>query len=240
MKHHNSRYHNEKSSANQPDIQTIPTPPQRNEQEITNSKNYNLTHSQDKPKPLLWRWGTCIQLVLAGFTLGTLIIIFFQLRATQEQTRILQAQHVNDTRAWVTVKGANLTQFREGQPITALIVFLNSGKSPALNVTIHNNIQLRDSPVPIPMPLTPANALALAPSIGVAAPQGEFGNSITSKGILIAQNIEDIWQNKKRLYVWGRIKYDDIFKQQRSTDYCLVNKVGTTNFDACPNNNSAN
>ena len=174
--------------------------------------------SSVRDKPALY-----IQSIIAAAAIATFLIIIYQM--------IVQA------RAWVTVKGAELVTIKEGQPITAKIVFRNSGKTPAMDVTIYNNINLFSQPIPDPMPhVTYAGNISKA----VIGPDSDFGNIITKKEILSSQDFQAILHRKADIYIYGRVDYRDIFNFHRTTEYCLVNKVGTLNFDACEKHNTAN
>jgi hypothetical protein len=150
---------------------------------------------------------------------------------------LIAYQMIVSTRAWITVKGAELIELKEGQPITAKIIFRNSGKSPALEVSVYNNINLYGQKVPDPMPY---GHYAGHLSKSVTGPDSDFGNFITKKEILTPQELEAIIHHKAAIYVYGRIEYRDIFHCRRTTEYCMVNKYGTLNFDACEKNNTAN
>jgi hypothetical protein len=176
----------------------------------------NISPARDKPS-------LYVQSIIAAAAIATLLIVTYQM--------------VVQSRAWITVKGAELGEIKEGQPITAKIVFRNSGKTPALDVSIYNNINLFGQIVPDPMPY---GHYAGRASKSVIGPDSDFGNFITKKEILTTQYLQAIANRKANIYVYGRVDYRDIFNCKRSTEYCMVNKVGTLNFDACERNNNAN
>jgi len=165
----------------------------------------------------------CIQAIIAVAAIATLLIIFYQM--------------VIQTRAWITVKGVELSLIKEGQPVKAQIVFRNSGKSPALDVVICNNINIYKIPPPDPMPYGGYDGPT---SRGVIGPDSDVSNFISKKEKLSSQELRAILHRKAAIYVYGHVEYRDIFRCKRNTEYCFVNKPGTLNFDACPNNNNAN
>lgn len=171
-----------------------------------------------RDKPSLY-----VQSIIAAAAIATFLVIAYQM--------VLQS------RAWITIKGAEIVEIKEGQPITAKIVFRNSGKSPALEVTIYNNINLYGQQVPDPMPYGHYSGRG---SKSVIGPDSDFGSFITKKEILTMQELQAIRHHKAAIYVYGRVDYRDIFHCQRTTEYCMVNKFGTLNFDACEKNNIAN
>ncbi|MGD0022132.1 MAG: hypothetical protein ABSC54_07495 [Smithellaceae bacterium] len=163
------------------------------------------------------------QIAIAFISFCALVVIAYQMTV--------------QSRAWVTVKGAELRGIKEGQPITAKLVFHNSGKTPAMEVTIYNNINLFGQTVPDPMPY---GSYVGHISKAVIGPDSDFGSFITKKEILTIQDIQAIVHRKANIYVYGRVDYRDIFHCQRYTEYCLVNKVGTLDFDVCEKHNTAN
>ncbi len=183
-------------------------------------------------------FGKYIQLSLAIFTLGTLIVVSLQLVTFQKQTKIFQSQLINQTRAWITVKDASYQELREGQKIISTVKFINSGNSPALNLTIHNNVAIRNTPIEAPMKFIPINNPA--PSVAVIGPQVLHKSIIVANVIANKALIEKINTGDLLIYVWGVVKYDDIFNGKHETGYCLKSRVGTTIFDVCENNNYAN
>src|SRR3990167_7535307 len=227
MVHHNTSSQHEQHSTNHAKESSTLQKKSALGQQKSYDKDNSPSADQNKSELSSCRFWlpNIIQGILTLITLGTLIVMYFQLISIQKQTRTLQAQQIN------------LTQFREGQPISALVVFRNSGKSPALKVTIYNNIHLRSVPVPVPMPLGKYSGRT---SEAVIGPYSDFGNFITAKEALTTKDIEALTQKKKDIYVWGRIEYDDIFNQHRRTEYCFVDRFRTTTFNACTNNNTAN
>ena len=192
-------------------------PKNKTQQETKNTKPLSDI-SPVRDKPMFYT-----QIAIAVISFFALIVIAYQMTV--------------QSRAWVTVKGAELSEIKEGQPIMAKIVFRNSGKTPALDVTIYNNINLFSQPIPDPMPY---GTYAANISKAVIGPDSDFGNIITKKEILSSQDFQAILHCKADIYIYGRVDYRDIFNFHRTTEYCLVNKVGTLNFDACEKHNNAN
>lgn len=192
--------------------------PKNKEQQDTKETNILSKVSHVRDKLALY-----IQFIIAVAALATLLVITYQMTV--------------QSRAWVTVKGAELAEIKEGQQITAKIIFRNSGKTPAMEVAIYNNINLFGQVVPDPMPNGTYDGRI---SKAVIGPDSDFGSFITEKEILTAQELQEIVHRKANIYLYGRVDYRDIFHCQRYTEYCLVNKIGTLNFDACEKHNIAN
>lgn len=178
-------------------------------------------------------------MVLAGCAVMTLCIISFQLKMGWRQTDISQSQLVNQTRAWITVKAASYEEIEEGKEINYTVTFVNSGNSPALNLTTHIECEISNTPVQPPREFTVRDN---NPSKAVVGPGGTFlaGGSDNDNTILTEELVEKIKRGDLSIYVWAVVKYDDIFGQQRETGYCGTNRLGTTYLDICRDGNYAN
>lgn len=201
----------------------------------SDEKNNNTEIDKFTSKPFS-RWlPHIIQASLALITLGTLFVMYIQLKAFRDQTEILKTQMINDTRAWVTVEKAYHNPFREGERVAARVVFVNSGNSPAMNVAAQTEMELRSNEVPTPMPLRQTNQLR---SKSVMGPQAHHTADVFSTAPLSKQHTNAVTKKGKRLYVWGRIEYDDIFNQHRTTEFCMRSQINSKKFEACENNNT--
>lgn len=169
--------------------------------------------------------------VVAICTLGTLIVLVFQ-------THISQNQFINENRSWLCIKSGVHEELSEGKSLKAEITLINAGKSPARDVRLKYTIGLRSQPVPNPM--TMGAYLDNEPSVGVVAPESEPKFFPGKEGYMLTkQDVALLSQRKIKLYTWGTIDYVDIFDKQRHTEFCLVNKLGTTTFQFCHDNNTA-
>jgi len=176
----------------------------------------NVYSVSDKP-------AVFIQSIIAIAAIATLLVVTYQM--------------VIQTRAWITIKGAELIEIKENKPITAKVVFINSGKSPALDTTIHSNINIYYNPIPDPLPYGNSKGPV---AHNVLGPDNTFGNIITKKEDLASQELQGILDDKASIYVYGVIEYRDIFKFKRQTKYCMVSRRGSLSFVACENHNTAN
>ncbi len=160
----------------------------------------------------IWNRETLSTLTL----LATLGLVFFtarQERALVENTRISQ-------RAWITVKAAGFIDLTVAKKPSVTVLFENTGKSPAIDVTIHANMTV-PSPIPLqrgPMPLIETT---FRPSVGLVGPGANFAKTLPLDHILTAEEIESLKNNKQFLYTFGQIDYRDIFRIERHTQYCF-------------------
>lgn len=159
--------------------------------------------------------------------------------ATQRGVDISEQSMRFGEAAYMVVQGANVSEFQIGQPVQTIVTFLNAGNTPAYKVDIWANIDFRDAPVPAPMP--PLKKSKGEESKGIVAPKGIINQSSSIENFVMTEDaLKTINQQRFRLYIWGRARYEDIFNRYRWTTFCMVHKLGTRNFDVCPNNNEAN
>jgi hypothetical protein len=76
------------------------------------------------------------------------------------------------------------------------------------------------------------------PSVAVIPPRSRAMNSHLINIVLTDETIKLAEQEKKPLYVWGSIKYEDIFKESHETQFCVVNTLNSPHFNFCSNNNT--
>jgi hypothetical protein len=192
-------------------------------------KKNHTTDDTAPPKPVtngysvLDKCALYIQFIIAVAAIGTLLIVIYQM--------------VVQTRAWITVKGAEIVEIKENKPITAKVVLINSGKSPALDTTIHSNINIYYNPIPDPLPYGNSKGPVAHSVLG---PDNTFGSFITKKEDLSSQELQGILDNKAAIYIYGVIEYQDIFNFKRQTKYCMVSRRGSLSLVACENHNAAN
>ena len=212
--------------------------------EITPSKENDAAQTEQKGEPTSRRMSLDkkiifgVQLVLAVCALGGLGAIYSQLSVMSEQTDIFQSQLINQTRAWITVKHAAFGEVQEGQKIKSIVKFINSGNSPALNMTIHNNSGIRYTTSPEPDELVPIDSPN--PSKAVVGPQVEHNAPVFTKEITDKRLIDGINEGTLYIYVWGVVKYEDIFGIKRETGFRLKSVPKATVFKICKDGNYAN
>lgn len=206
---------------------------------------------ENKEKPSDSFWGDeplrnkirfIIEMVLSLFAACTLVATFIVTSATKEQLGITRDQLHTQSRAWLCAAGIYATDgFKVGDSPTVIIKFSSTGNSPARDMTIKYNMNLRNKPLPDNMPM--GEYLSKEPSRGVIAPNSEFSSpKYTKKEIVFTEeDIGEISRNERKLYVYGFIDYLDIFNVRHCTNFCFVSRVeGPENkvgFQVCSNNN---
>jgi hypothetical protein len=158
--------------------------------------------------------------------------------AAEKSARTAEASFTIGERPWVMVKGASYAEIKAGQAPTAILTIINTGNTPAFNVTTDTMIAFRNTPVPAPMPITITPGQVGSKSS--IAPKADMNIIISHRELMTNELIKNLYENNYRLYVWGKIEYEDIFKRRHKTEFCGVQRMGTLNFDLCDGNNTAN
>lgn len=123
-----------------------------------------------------------------------------------------------DERAWLAITSLRLARFQQDKKLEAQIGYSNSGRSPALRVTIVGAVFVLDLGTnPVFLDLAPLGDFTALRAI---APQ--TGNTWTHKGEkpITAEEREQVGNGTKVIWVWGFIRYDDTFGLSHVTQFC--------------------
>jgi hypothetical protein len=173
-------------------------------------------------------------LIIAAFT-GTLWA------ATNRQAVLTKEALIANNRAFVFVPGFSQFWERDGETghynWRLRPALRNSGGTPTRNATMYVECEIRNTPLPPRYPFTPqventAN-VTIPPRFdlsGGIAPRNP-GAAITPQDIIDAQN------GRKFIYLWGVIRYSDVFPRTRPhiTRYCYHITVTGDPFTFTPN-----
>lgn len=155
-----------------------------------------------------------------------------------------------EQRAWVGVinvsegqhtEGGKKVYIKEGGKLTGNLVLNNSGKTPAQNVKSIVGVSCLESSAEF-RPIYKKDATKNGPTITTiqpgatqAAPFPPFPiDKIASKA-----DIENIVSGNYIIYVFGKISYQDIFRNQHTTTYCMFLDRDLTTLHDCNINNEA-
>jgi hypothetical protein len=152
-------------------------------------------------------------------------------------------------RAYVLIEtedNPSMLQFGPGKQLFINIKYLNTGRSPAKNVTVatQNPILSTDKPERHILKATPERIKAAAAdniagiSKATLAP-GKHGFVTAVGPMLSADDFGKIQGGKLYIGVHGQIFYDDIFGKHHLTEYCLVYLTGGA-FAFCNQYNTVN
>lgn len=177
-----------------------------------------------------------------AFTLAIVVFTAVLTYTSIYQLGIIRGQIYIENRAWLCSTGVSPSSgFNPGESPTVILKFNNSGGSPARDITIKYNMNIRDIPLPENIPM--GKYLTDEPSRGVVAPNSDFSSPKYTKNEIVftEEDISKISRNERKLYVYGGIDYFDIFNERHCTNFCFVSRVeGPENkvgFQVCSNNN---
>jgi hypothetical protein len=106
-----------------------------------------------------------------------------------------------------------------GQAVKALLPLFNSGDTPATITAWSTHF----TAVPPDEDIAPAfSKLVLdKPRQGVVAPRTLYRNEMTGPVITDPAAVEQIKAGTRKLYVIGRVEYEDVLGETRLTQFCL-------------------
>jgi hypothetical protein len=146
-----------------------------------------------------------------------------------------------ENRAYVVVKGIELLRapIKLGEPNEGFVTYVNTGSTPARNVSFRSVARFIVPPLPNPPPLENLDP-ERAGSLIVAAPGVELRGSTSPFKVDEDQFVTDLADGKKTMFIYGVIKYTDIFDEVHETQFCGFYIPGIRSFRICPTFNDAN
>jgi hypothetical protein len=172
-----------------------------------------------------------IGLIITGLYLAATTGILIETKRTNKQV----AENIKlDQRAWLGIENifGEPVQFPEtGKPFGVKVILRNSGRTPAKNVYMRNEVYPLQS-APNVNRLCPI-ARQLEESRSVLAPNATYTIPLQmTDGQPLGVGWEQDFSTKGGvLYVYGCILYEDIFKREQWLTYCGI--AGKTGFHAC-------
>jgi hypothetical protein len=151
-----------------------------------------------------------------------------QLKAMQSQSDVMQDQldemqrtRTLDERAWVAARQVVIkgTDFPNN---TFIVVFKNTGKTPAISVSAFMNQSTITNVIPAKdQPASPINTLSSVQFSGLLAPDAEGTMAVNSLlfGFVNPEG-EAIRIGIKPYYIYGTVWYDDIFGKHHWSQFC--------------------
>jgi hypothetical protein len=194
-------------------------PPEDLLAEYKNGQKANAAHNKDQR--LVNRLSF---IVLTIYAFLTAYLAYQSKRSGDTGTRELSIS----SRAWLA-PSIESSVFEVGKPLIVVVVFENTGKTPAKNVKTCQIAVLADrgqKPVSLSCP-----DASLSPGLDVIFPGGKrkrLGNVVggnnnplpTPDGILTAPIAESLRSNKRVAMTFGRVEYDDIFGVHHWATFC--------------------
>jgi hypothetical protein len=137
-------------------------------------------------------------------------------------------------RAFLGVPKLSLGAVSEGQAASVEVQVENSGRTPAINITIQSKLDYRDSAIPEKPDYGRSagnNSIAtLLP--GASAPVIIFGE----RGLLSTE-VQAFKDLKSKFYAYGLIQYEDVFGARHTTRFCGWYNIAKKSFTFCDSHN---
>jgi len=156
-------------------------------------------------------------------------------RGSEAAVGATQASMRLDQRAWIGFKGFRDLHLEIGKPPSVTIVFVNTGKTPAVGARISSYIEYVP---PHNSPSQQAPGSIDEASNAIIHPGQETWSVLNKSDFLLTSAIADaIALRTGNLYVRTVITYDDIFAKHHATHYCGIASRDLTSIGSCANGN---
>jgi hypothetical protein len=149
---------------------------------------------------------TGVATVLLAIITGWLVSV------ARDQSNTTRAQ----LRAYVMVETAITLDF--GPRPRANVVFKNSGKTPAHDLTIWTSVEVAADP----LDEKPAAPDGRADDRGPLAPETVVSTLDSPSRVIMAEEIAGVQAGKAGFYVFGQAQYNDVFGINHTTDFCFI------------------
>jgi hypothetical protein len=175
------------------------------------------------------------------------IIVADERLATAMENSVLQAknslqatidQAQRDQRAWVGPNGNTSSQFRPNEEAKFVVVVTNTGKSPALHTYAEYTGKsiLKGSP----MDFTYPSVVDIAIHSSTVLQPGMLLYLNSAKNPTLNQTQINMLQSGEMIaYIFGKIRYEDIFGKTHHTKFCMVVDRDLKTFKTCSTYNEA-
>ena len=143
-----------------------------------------------------------------------------------------------DQRAWVGLKSGRLVTFEANKPITAVVVLTNTGKTIAL--AARKKLAIHGSATGVDINRLASRELSrvtAAPSI--LYPNLDISMYVSTHRPATEEEIRRINAGTGFIYVFGEMRYTDIFDRPHVTLFCGVYNPTVKLFDLCRQHNRA-
>ncbi|HEY6248319.1 MAG TPA: hypothetical protein VI685_00065 [Candidatus Angelobacter sp.] len=163
---------------------------------------------------------------------------FAQIAASSVQSvHVAQEAMRLEQRAWVFVTETRVGELQAGKPLSIIIGFKNTGRTPARNVQIATCIDA------LPQGQVPEPNLEKTQSRGIIPPNGTLfvtvgagrknAEGVTEKGL------QAILAGELVVWVYGTTTYEDIFETRQATMFCYMLQPDGKTFGAADMYNDA-
>jgi hypothetical protein len=156
-----------------------------------------------------------------------------QLTASAQQLAVNTV--ANADRPWIGVSHVDAIQPAPGQQMGAVITFLNSGKTPAFDVSVESGTGILSVP-----PNPPFTIVNTVKNQMVAFPTQEFIVNDKTSTPLSAEQVADIQAGRTWFAIGSNVSYADQYRRRHVTTFCAFYNVTNKTFSTCEKGNTAN
>lgn len=167
-------------------------------------------------------------------------------RASEQVARIAQQSFYIGDRPYVTAKNAVMDKFELGAKPRVSVLFINTGKTPAIDLQMGAIVSvgrapepdldaaLKQTPSDLIYPFMPEGSKMLLPA------GGETYAEVQGAEVISKATLEEIKSSKIFLFVWGGAFYKDGLGKLHKLQFCLFYDPSSEGFVACPTFNRIN
>lgn len=174
------------------------------------------------------RFDFYLKVVGAGAAIAAAIFAFLQFGSMQEQTALTRTMSINSQSAYVSVLPGNVFNVGSSKRWEPRLIFRNTGQTPARNVRRHFELL-------VSTPLTPEQEAklgvgSLEPGSPILSANGA-DDVVFRTGDQITDAMRELIQKDvNRLYVFGRVDYENVFGESRWIEFCHYYSGEMTNW----------
>ena len=137
-------------------------------------------------------------------------------------------------RAFLGVQKLTLGEVSEGQPASVEVQVENSGRTPAINMTIQSRLDYRDSA----LPENPDYGRSAGnDSVATVLPGASHRNIIFGERGILPADVQAFKDLKSKFYAYGLIRYEDVFGTRHTTRFCGWYNIAKKSFTFCDSHN---
>jgi hypothetical protein len=196
---------------------TIEHPISNETKENNTIANFKEDKGQYKNKINWTSWITSICTIFIVIITG-----LYTYYAREQVAQMKEALNLNsDTvirqlRAYIFIEKVSLENIVQGYTPNVIIQFVNSGQTPAYNVSGSTGFCFREFPLTSALPNIGQEGHKTIMSISA---KGEFLRDIKMERPLTTNDITQLMNGTHAIYVYGSITYKDTFARERHTNY---------------------
>jgi hypothetical protein len=163
---------------------------------------------------------------------------FAQIAATSVQSIHLTQEAMRlEQRAWVFVTETRIGELQAGKPLSIVVGFKNTGRTPARNVQVATCIDA------LPKGQVPEPDLEKTQSRGIIPPNGTLyvtvGSGRKNAEGITEKGLQSIMSGELVVWVYGTTTYEDIFETRQATMFCYMLQPDGKTFGAADMYNDA-